>query len=41
MEAPHYMAPEILEGKGYDCNSDVWSVGVCLYELLFDCVPFG
>ncbi|CAD8205433.1 unnamed protein product [Paramecium octaurelia] len=39
--SPHYMAPEVLEGRGYDCNSDVWSLGVCLYELLFESVPYG
>ncbi|CAD8115847.1 unnamed protein product [Paramecium sonneborni] len=39
--SPHYMAPEILEGRGYDCNSDVWSLGICLYELLFEQVPYG
>ncbi|CAD8190744.1 unnamed protein product [Paramecium pentaurelia] len=38
---PHYMAPEIIEGKGYSTFSDVWSVGVCLYEFLCGGVPFG
>ena len=35
------MAPEIFEGKGYSFNSDLWSLGVCLYEFLCGCLPFG
>jgi serine/threonine protein kinase len=38
---PHYMAPEIVEGKGYNFSVDVWSMGVCLFELLTGSVPFG
>ena len=28
---PYYMAPEIIEGNTYDCEVDVWSMGVLLY----------
>eukprot|EP01016_Furgasonia_blochmanni_P047968 TRINITY_DN7100_c0_g3_i4.p1 TRINITY_DN7100_c0_g3~~TRINITY_DN7100_c0_g3_i4.p1 ORF type:complete len:215 (-),score=33.39 TRINITY_DN7100_c0_g3_i4:493-1137(-) len=38
---PHYMAPEILTGKGYSYLVDLWSVGVCLYEFMCGMVPFG
>ena len=24
---PHYMAPEIICGKGYNCLVDLWSIG--------------
>lgn len=38
---PHYMAPEIIYGKGYNCLVDLWSVGICLYEFMCGMVPFG
>ena len=31
---PHYMAPEILVGKGYGLLVDLWSIGICLYEFM-------
>jgi cGMP-dependent protein kinase 1 len=31
---PHYMAPEIISGKGYGTSADLWSLGVCLLEFL-------
>ncbi|OMJ90179.1 hypothetical protein SteCoe_7468 [Stentor coeruleus] len=38
---PHYMAPEIIIGKGYGFYVDYWSLGIMLYEFLFGTVPFG
>ena len=38
---PHYMAPEVITGKGYSLSVDYWSLGVMLYEFLCCSVPFG
>ena len=38
---PHYMAPEVILGKGYTKSSDLWSFGIMLYEMICGSVPFG
>lgn len=38
---PHYMAPEIHEGKGYSESVDLWALGICIYEFVCGAVPFG
>jgi serine/threonine kinase 32 len=35
-----YMAPEILNKRGYTCTIDWWSLGVVAYELIFGRRPF-
>jgi tetratricopeptide (TPR) repeat protein/predicted Ser/Thr protein kinase len=35
-----YAAPEILQGKSPDSRSDVWSLGVLLFEMLTGVLPF-
>nr|XP_050855469.1 serine/threonine-protein kinase nekl-2-like [Vespula vulgaris] len=36
-----YMAPEMLSNQPYDLKSDVWSMGVILYELVTKQLPFS
>lgn len=38
---PHYLAPEVILGKGYGLSVDYWSLGVMIYELLYKTMPFG
>ena len=38
---PYYLSPEICNGKAYNNKSDVWSLGVVLYELATLKHPFN
>lgn len=38
---PEYLSPEILLNIGYDKSTDIWSLGVVLYELFMKKLPFS
>ncbi|CAE7468952.1 rskn-1 [Symbiodinium sp. CCMP2456] len=37
---PLYLSPELIEGRAYSRTTDIWSLGVVLYELLSLQLPF-
>ena len=37
---PQYIAPEVLDGKGYGVSADYWSLGILIFELICGRTPF-
>lgn len=37
---PYYMAPEMLCSSSYNSKSDLWSLGIILYQMVYKCCPF-
>lgn len=38
---PGYMAPEQWQGRAHDARTDLWAVGVMLYQLVTGALPFA
>lgn len=38
---PHYMAPEIIIGKGYTFTVSLYALGINMFEFMCGFVPFG
>lgn len=40
LAAPEYLAPEIVQGQSIDARSDIYALGIILFELLSGKLPF-
>jgi serine/threonine protein kinase len=41
LQTIYSMSPEVLSRQRYNQSCDLWSIGVVLYMLLFDRMPFA
>lgn len=39
--SPYYLSPEIIDNKPYNMKTDIWSLGIILYELCALTPPFN
>lgn len=37
--SPLNMAPEVLGGNKYNNKADIWSIGACIYEMVYGKYP--
>ena len=37
----HYVAPEVIEGTDFDSQIDIFSLGVCLFYMVFKKFPYN
>jgi hypothetical protein len=38
---PYYRSPEMILGRGYSKATDIWSLGVIIYEIIYKTLPFN
>lgn len=37
---PSYSSPQLLANQPYNPKTDIWSIGVVLYEIALNALPF-